>query len=148
MGTSVPGDFPWKPLGNEPCSPYRARALPEVSPGAPWGLSLPRDKQGLTHLSDLLTQPPQQQHHHVHSGSPHFSLGVCLGYGRHTAGDLWGQGRGHHQGPRDAGDPIGAATDALAVSQQRGRDPHALLGAGSEQLPPGPGGTWKPQEAV
>lgn len=46
----------------------------------------------MTHLSGLLTEAAQQQHHHVHSGSSHFCLRVCLGYGHHTGGDLWGQG--------------------------------------------------------
>lgn len=94
MGISVPWDFPWKLLGNQPCSPYRAEALPRRCPGAPRQLSLPQGQAGVTHLSDLLTQPPEQQHHHMHGGSSHFSLGVCPGYGCHTAGDLWGQGRG------------------------------------------------------
>lgn len=68
-------------------------------------LSLWRGRD-VTHLSGLLTEPPQQQHHHVHSGSSHFCLRVRLGYGCHTGGDLWGQGgRTVSKGRGMQGDP-------------------------------------------
>lgn len=83
-------------------APWWGRDRHQGAPGVPGSMAGATPAPGTlregTHLGGLVAEPPQQQHHNVHSSSSHLGLRVCLGYGCQAGGDLRGQGRGSSAG--------------------------------------------------